>query len=411
MLHGPLRNIAMAAALSFALTSVLAPPAAMAKKRKARPQKTEKIEKTGKTRPGGFDVDAKYAYLVDSRSGKTYFEKRADELMSPASMSKIMTMVVVFEMLKKGVLSQDDVFEISENAWRKGGAASGSSTMYARIGERIPLRTLIRAVVIASANDAAIAIAEGISGSEEAFAALMTKRARQLGLKKSTFVNATGLPDPKQKMTARELAQLTRYLIEVFPDDYKLFSEKEFTWNNIRQFNRDPLLGKYPGADGVKTGHTRESGYGMVASAERDGRRLIAVLNGMKSKRARAAETRKLLDWGFRQFRPVVLYGPGETVGYARVWGGVKDRVPLMAKDTIRARLSDEERKAADAEIVYTGPLRAPVRRGKAVARLRIRLDGRTIAYFPLYAARSVEPDDNMWRKAFGTLKFWIFGG
>ncbi len=405
MFHGLLKNFAMAAALSFALAGVFVPQEALAKKRKPKPQAVEK------TQPKGFDVKAQYAYLVDSRSGKDYFAKRADELMSPASMSKIMTLVVVFEMLKKGVLSEDDVFEISENAWRKGGAASGSSTMYARIGERIPLRTLIRAVVIASANDAAIAIAEGISGSEEAFAALMTKRARELGLKKSTFANATGLPDPGQKMTARELAQLTRYLIEVFPGYYKLFSEKEFTWNKIRQFNRDPLLGKYPGADGVKTGHTRESGYGMVASAVRDGRRLIAVLNGMKSKRARAAETRKLLDWGFRQFRPVVLYGPGETVGYARVWGGVKDRVPLMAKDTIRARLSDEERKGADAEIVYTGPLRAPVRRGAAVAKLRIRLDGRTIAYFPLYAARSVEADDNMWSKAFGTLKFWIFGG
>ncbi len=405
MFHGQLKNFAMAAALSFALAAVFAPHVAQAKKPKAKAAKTEK------TLPRGFDVDAKYAYLVDSRSGKDYFAKRADELMSPASMSKIMTLVVVFEMLKKGVLSEDDVFEISENAWRKGGAASGSSTMYAKIGERIRLIDLIRAVVIASANDAAIAIAEGISGSEEAFAALMTKRARELGLVKSTFANATGLPDPGQKMTARELAQLTRYLIEVFPGYYKLFSEKEFTWNKIRQFNRDPLLGRYPGADGVKTGHTKESGYGMVASAVRDGRRLIAVLNGMKSKRARAAETRKLLDWGFRQFRPVVLYGPGETVGYARVWGGVTDRVPLMARDTIRARLSDEERKAADAEIVYTGPLRAPVRRGAAVAKLRIRLDGRTIAYFPLYAARSVEADDNMWSKAFGTLKFWIFGG
>ncbi len=359
----------------------------------------------------GFRTKAKYAILIDSRSGKAYFEKNADALMSPASMSKILTLVVVFEMLKKGVLSEDDEIEISENAWRKGGAASGSSTMFAPPGTREKLGVLIRAIVIASANDAAIAVAESIAGSEEAFAALMTRRARELGLEKSTFVNATGLPDPKHKMTARELAQLTRYLIEVFPDYYKLFSEKVFEWGGHRQYNRDPLLGRYPGADGVKTGHTKESGYGMVASAVRDGRRLIAVLNGMKSKKERAAETRKLLDWGFRQFRPVVLYGPGETVGYARVWGGVQDTVPLMAKDTSRARLSEEERRAADAEIVYSGPLRAPVRRGDAVAKLRIRLDGRTIAYFPLYAAKSVDPTDNMWAKAFGTLKFWIFGG
>jgi len=358
-----------------------------------------------------FETKAKYAYLVDSRSGKTYYDKKADEPMSPASMSKIMTLVVVFEMLKKHVLSLDDEIEISENAWRKGGAASGSSTMFAKPGTREKLGTLIRAIVIASANDAAIAIAESIAGSEDAFAALMTKRARELGLKKSTFANATGLPDPKQKMTARELAQLTRYLIEVFPDYYKLFSEKIFEWGGHKQYNRDPLLGHYPGADGVKTGHTKESGYGMVASAVRDGRRLIAVLNGMKTKRDRAAETRKLLDWGFRQFRPVILYGPGEIAGKARVWGGKADTVPLMAKDAIRARLSRDERAAADAEIVYKGPLRAPIRRGAAVAKLRIRLDGRTIAYFPLYAAKSVEEEESMWGKAFDTLKFWIFGG
>ncbi len=358
-----------------------------------------------------FETKAKYAFLVDSRSGKAYFDKRADELMAPASMSKIMTMIVVFEMLKKGVLSEDDEFEISVNAWKKGGAPSGSSTMYAKPGERIKLGTLIRAVIIASANDAAIAIAEGIAGSEDAFAELMNKRARELGLKKSTFANATGLPDPRHRMTARELAQLTRYLIEVFPEYYKIFSEREFEWNGIKQYNRDPLLGRYPGADGVKTGHTKESGYGMVASAVRDGRRLIAVLNGMKSKRERAAETRKILDWGFRQFKPVVLYGPGETVGQARVWGGVKDTVPLIAKDTIQTRLSDEERRVADAELVYDGPLRAPLRRGDKVGVLRIRVDGRTVATFPLYAGEGVEATEDMWSRAFDTVKFWVFGG
>ncbi len=358
-----------------------------------------------------FETKAEYAFLVDSRSGKAYYDKRADELMTPASMSKIMTMIVVFEMLKKGVLSEDDEFEISVNAWKKGGAPSGSSTMYAKPGERIRLGTLIRAVIIASANDAAIAIAEGIAGSEDAFAELMNKRARELGLKKSTFANATGLPDPKHKMTARELAQLTRYLIEVFPDYYKIFSEREFEWNGIKQYNRDPLLGKYPGADGVKTGHTKESGYGMVASAVRDGRRLIAVLNGMKSKRERATETRKILDWGFRQFRPVVLYGPGEMVGRARVWGGVKDSVPLVARDTIQTRLSDEERRAADAELVYEGPLRAPLRRGDKVGVLRIRVDGRTVATFPVYAGETVEATEDMWSRAFDTVKFWVFGG
>lgn len=358
-----------------------------------------------------FETSAKYAFLVDSRSGKAYYEKNADKLIPPASMSKLMTMAVIFELLRKGALSEDDEFEISEDAWRRGGAPSGSSTMYARIGERIKVGTLIRAVIIASANDAAIALAEGIAGSEDAFAALMNKRARELGLTKSHFANATGLPDPKHRMTPRELAQLMRYIVEVFPDYFKLFSEHEFTWNKIRQFNRDPLLGRFPGADGGKTGHTREAGYGMVATAVRDGRRLIAVIGGMKSKKERAREVRKLLDWGFRQFRPVVLYGPGETVGFARVWGGNESSLPLVTRDTIRARLSDEEKRSADAEIVYMAPLRAPLRRGDKVAKLRIRVDGKTIATYPLYAGKSVAPVDNMWSRAADTLKFWIFGG
>ncbi len=205
-----------------------------------------------------FDTAAQYMVLMDSRSGKVFAEKNADELMQPASMSKIMTMLMVFERLRSGRLHMDDKFLITEDAWRRGGARSGGSTMYAEVNSRVALSDLIQGVIVQSANDACIAIAEGISGSEKAFAELMTKRARELGLTKTTFKNATGLPEDGHVTTARELGMLARYLIEVFPEEFKYYKEREFTWNNITQKNRNPLLGVYPGADGLKTGHTSE---------------------------------------------------------------------------------------------------------------------------------------------------------
>ena len=358
-----------------------------------------------------FETAAKQAILLDSRSGQVFFEKNADELMPPASMSKIMTMIVVFEGLKDGSLHLDDEFLISPDAWRRGGAPSGSSTMYAKVNSRVKLEDLIKGVIIHSANDAAIAIAEGISGSEEAFAELMTKRARQLGLKKSVFKNATGLPDPEHRMTARELSQITRYLIEVFPEQYKIYSTREFTWNKIRQSNRNPLLGKYPGADGVKTGHTKKAGYGLVASAKRDGRRLIAVLNGMRSKGERYRESAKMLDWGFRRFKRVRLFAQGEHVGDARLWGARQSWVPLVAKNDISIRLSDEERKSASMSVVYKGPIKAPVARGKTIASLVVSIDKRVISREPLVAGKTIDEESSMWSKAFDSLMFMSFGG
>ena len=303
-----------------------------------------------------FQTKAPFAILMDSRSGTVYFENNADALMAPASMSKIMTMLMVFEGLKSGRLHLNDEFTISENAWRQGGAASGGSTMYAPVNSRVRLEDLMQGVIIQSANDACIAIAEGIAGTEEAFADQMTRRARELGLKRSMFKNANGLPEPEHKVTSRELAQLTRYLIEVFPTEYRLYSQPDFTWNNIRQQNRNPLLGSYPGADGVKTGYTKESGYGLVGSANRDGRRLIVVVNGLSTAGERAAEARKLLDFGFRQFRSYELFEANETVGDARVWGGTSSWVRLVAREPVRVLLSEQEKPSARTEIVYRGP-------------------------------------------------------
>lgn len=365
----------------------------------------------GQSATKSFVTAARQGILIDSRSGTVYFEKNADQLMAPASMSKIMTMLVVFEGLKDGSLKLDDEFTITPDAWRRGGAPSGSSTMYAEVGSRIKLRDLIKGVIIQSANDAAIAIAEGIAGSEEAFAERMTKRARELGLPHSTFKNATGLPNPEHRMTTRELAQLTRYLIEVFPEYYKYYSQPEFTWNKIKQGNRNPLLKKYPGADGVKTGHTKEAGYGLVGSAVKDGRRLILVLNGMKSKGERAREAIKLMDWGFRRFQRIALYRQGDNVATARVWGGKKSSVQLVAKQDVSVRLSKQERKDAKMSVVYAGPLKAPVRDGQYVGKVVFKLKGKTITTVPLIAAENIEEDESMWNRAFDTLMFKVFGG
>lgn len=361
--------------------------------------------------PAVFESRAKQAILMDSGSGKVLFEKNADELMHPASMSKIMTAIMVFERLKSGRLSLDDEFVVSENAWRNGGATSGGSTMYAELNSRISLENLLKGVIVQSGNDACIVIAEGIAGSEAAFGDLMTQRARELGLEKSTFKNATGLTDPEHQMTARELALLARYLIEVYPEYYKIYSIPEFTWNGITQPNRNPLLGSYPGADGIKTGYVSAAGYGLTGSAKRDGRRLIMVINGLGSVRERADEAQKLLDWGFRQYRTVELYQAGDNVGQARVWGGTVRWVDLAAKDDLRLALSDEEKDSTTVEVAYDGPLMAPVEAGAEVGTVRFRVDGRVISESPLVAKEAVGEAGPMWSRAIDSVAYMIFGG
>ncbi len=358
-----------------------------------------------------FATGARHAILVDAGTGEVLFEKNPDALMPPASMSKLMTMLMVFEALKGRQLTLEDKFFVSENAWKSGGATSGGSTMYAKVNSDLRLEDLIRGVIVQSANDACIAIAEGLSGSEEAFGEAMTKRARQLGLEKSVFKNATGLPDPEHKMTARELAKLARHIIYELPEFYKYYSEREFTWNKITQQNRNPLLYMNIGSDGLKTGYTREAGYGLVASAVRDGRRLIMVLAGMKSSKARRVEARKLLDWGFRRFRSFVLFQRGQTVGHARVWGGTEGWVQLMSKEPVRVMLTPDERKQVRAEVVYDGPLQAPVQPGTQIGKLRFAVAGSEVSEVPLFVVNSVDEDQRPWKRALDTIKFMIFGG
>jgi D-alanyl-D-alanine carboxypeptidase (penicillin-binding protein 5/6) len=358
-----------------------------------------------------FETIARNAILIDAKSGKVFFEKNSDEQIPPASMSKLMTMIMVFEGLKSGSLTMDQEFLITENAWRRGGAASGGSTMYAELNSRVKLGDLIQGVIIQSANDACIAIAEGIAGSEEAFAQRMTARARQLGLKEAVFRNATGLPDPEHKMSVRELAILAKYIIDNFPEHYKFYSQPEFTWNKIKQQNRNPLLADYPGADGMKTGYTKEAGYGLVGSAQREGRRLIMVVAGLSSLKDRRQEAQKLLDWGFRQFKTVNAFAAGDKVGKARVWGGTANWVDLVTPQDVRLMLSPDEQANLEVQLHYTGPLMAPVKSGEKVGFIRFASSGQPISEVPVLTAGSVEATDSMWQRALHSVLIMVFGG
>lgn len=365
---------------------------------------------TGLPPPPPADSLAAYVILIDAKTGQTLYEKNADTAFPPASMSKLMTMFMVFEALRARRLSLEDPITISENAWKRGGANSGGSTMYAEVNSQVRLVDVMHGVMIQSANDGAIALAEHLGGSEEKFSEMMTQRARELGLTTATFRNATGLHDPGHMMTARELALLAEYIIRAFPDYYKFYSEPEFTWNKITQANRNPLLKDYPGADGAKTGYIKESGYGLVGSAVREGRRLVLVVGGLQTIADRRAEARKLLDWGFAQFRTVDAFKAGETVGRARVWGGKAAFVDLVTPTGLRAMLSPAEKKEASVELAYNGPLRAPVAAGNQVGEIRIKLRDTVIAQSPVFAAEAVDEAPEMWRKALDRLLILFFG-
>ncbi|HYN38839.1 MAG TPA: D-alanyl-D-alanine carboxypeptidase family protein, partial [Rhodospirillales bacterium] len=290
----------------------------------------------GTPRPAAaIETLAREAILVDMNTGAVLFEKNADQPMPPASMSKIMTAYLLFTKLRDGKIKLDDTLPVSENAWRKGGCVSDGSTMCLKLDERAKVEDLIRGIIVQSGNDACIVIAEGISGSEEAYVAEMNKLAKQIGLKGSVFRNTTGLPDPGHVMTARDLTVLSERLITDFPQYYDYYSEKSFTYNGIKQGNRNPLLYKNIGADGLKTGHTKEAGYGLTASAKQGDRRLVLVVTGLPSMSARAEESLRLMDYGFRAFENVTLVKAGETVDTAQVWLGKEDTVPLQAAKDI----------------------------------------------------------------------------
>jgi serine-type D-Ala-D-Ala carboxypeptidase (penicillin-binding protein 5/6) len=337
-----------------------------------------------------FQTSVPQAILIDADTQTVLFEKNADLPATPASTVKIMTAELVFRAIKQGKLKLDDTLPINESAWREGGAPAHGSTMFAVLHSRIPVEDLIRGLVIVSGNDAAIALAEGLAGSEGAFATRMTERARELGLNHLTFTDAWGNSNPDQRVTARDMALLAAYVIRTYPDLYHYFGEKDFTWNNIKQPNRNPLLTMDIGCDGLKTGNIDSNGYGMVASAVQNGQRLILAIYGAKSAKEREDEAVRILQWGFRTFESKTLFASGDIIGYAQVYGGNAGSVPLVAKQPIKLLLPRESDERLSGQIVYTGPLIAPVISGNNVAELKIFRSGNQIYAAPLQTAANV---------------------
>lgn len=358
---------------------------------------------------GGFEGNAPTAILVEASTGSVLFEKNADELRAPSSMMKLMTADVVFHAVEQGQVKLTDEYRISENAWRRGGAPSGTSTMFAAINSKVALDDLLHGAIIQSGNDACIAIAEGMAGSEQLFASdFLTKRARELGLTKSTFANSNGLPDPGNKMTVRELSMLARHIILDYPEFYKLFGERQFTWNKIRQANRNPLLVSVEGADGLKTGYTKEGGYGMVGSAVQNGIRLIVVVNGLEDKEERANEAKKMLEWGFRNFEWRTLFAAEQPLGYARLFGGDSRSVALVSSEPVKVMVPKNDNEKLIARVVYNGPVPAPVNAGQKIGAVKVWRGSRVLVATPLYAAQSIATGSTMRRAIDGASELVI---
>ena len=341
-------------------------------------------------RDDGPRISAPHAILI-AENGSVLYERDADVLIPPASLAKLMTAEYVFHQLKTGKIKLSDQYEVSEYAWRHGGAPSRTSTMFAKLHSMVSVDNLLHGMIIQSANDACIVFAEALGGNEGEFGHLLTARAREIGLKKSTFANSNGLPDPGEKVTTRELATLARYIIMHYPNFYKIFGQPEFTWNKIRQYNRNPLLKASIGADGLKTGYTKEAGYGLVGSAVQGGLRLIVVVNGDKTAKQRADDGKKLLDWGFHHFESRLLFAEGQTIGSAKVFGGADGYVPLKAGGPVRVMVPKNGDRRLSAHIVYTGPIPAPVAEGQPVGNLQVSRGDKIILTTPLHTAGSVK--------------------
>lgn len=342
--------------------------------------------------PQTFQTIAPSVVLMDADTQSVLFEKAADQPVTPASTVKVMTAEIVFREIKAGRLRLEDEFTVSENAWRTGGAVSRGSSMFAALNSRIRVEDLLRGLLIVSGNDAAVTLAEGIAGSDAAFAQKMTQRARELGLQNLTFRNSWGKDDPGQRVSPRDMALLAEHVVREYPDLYRYFAEREFTWSKIKQQNRNPLLTMDLGADGLKTGNIDEaSGYGLIGSAVQNGQRLILAMYGMRNGKDRADEARKILQWGFRSFESKSVFNAGETVGEARLYGGAQMSVPLVAARPVRILVPRGSSERLSGRIVYSGPIPAPVSEGQELARLKV-FRGSTLALdMPLKAGESVE--------------------
>jgi serine-type D-Ala-D-Ala carboxypeptidase (penicillin-binding protein 5/6) len=343
----------------------------------------------------GIDTQATHAIIVEVDTGAVLLDKAADERMPPASMSKMMTAYVVFGMLKDGKAKLSDELPVSEEAWRTGG-----SKMFVPLGGKISIADLLRGMIVESGNDACVVLAEGLAGSVEAFVDLMNQKAKEIGLKDSHFANVDGLPDPNHWMTARDLATLAIRTIKDFPDYYKIYSEIDFTYNNIKQGNRNPLLYKNDGADGLKTGHTEEAGYSLTASVKRGDRRIVMVLGGLPTMKARAQESDRLIEWAFREYNDYRLFAAGDKVEDAPVWLGADARVPLSVAKDLVVTLSRKSRKDMQVSVQYDSPIPAPIQKGETVGKIVVTAPGIDPQEAPLVAATNLDRMDAVGRIA-----------
>lgn len=339
----------------------------------------------GHSEAQSIETEAREAVLIDMQTGTVLFDKEAGTVTEPASMTKMMTIYMLFERLKEGSISFDDTFYVSEKAWRKGG-----SKMFVEVGSHVRVEDLMRGLIVQSGNDAAIVVAEALAGSEEGFARQMTAKARSLGMKTATFKNATGWPDDAHRMSVMDLAIMAMATIRDFPDYYPFYAEKTFTYNGIKQGNRNPLLYRSAGNDGLKTGHTQSAGYGLAASSVREGRRLVLVVNGLPTAKARAREAQKLLDWGFREFSTLNLFAADEEVNRLPVWLGEGSHVATTLSEPLTLTLSRRQRADMRVTVNYSGPVPAPIRQGQQIATLHVELPGRQVKEYPLFARHDV---------------------
>jgi len=334
-----------------------------------------------------IDVQAPQAYMVDFNTGTILLEKNADQKMVPSSMSKIMTAHMVFERLKSGDIKLDDTLYVSKEAWQMGG-----SKMFVKVESRVPVGDLLQGVIVQSGNDACIVLAEGLGGTEAAFAEEMTHKAHEMGAKNSTFLNSTGWPDEGHLTTARDLAIIADRTIRDFPEEYeKYYAMKEYAYNNIKQGNRNTLLYKNMGADGVKTGHTDDGGYGIVASAKQSDRRIILVINGLPTSQARDQEATSLLNWGFNYFKNYKIFGKGEVVEVADVWSGAEKSVPLVSSQDIIFTIPRSQRKDLQVKVIYDAPLAAPIKAGDVVGTIEVTVPEKGVHKIPLHAGKDIK--------------------
>ena len=359
-----------------------------------------------------FDVKARTAILQDYLSGEILFEKDADKSIYPASMTKIMTAIIAFDLIRSGDLSLDEKFLVSENAWRL--SSAGYSSMFIMVGDEVSVENLLRGIIVASGNDACVALAEGIAGTEDEFAVMMTAKAKEIGMNNTNFANSSGINDTENLSTVRDIMLMSNYLIKEFPEEYKYFAEKEFTWDRtggdpITQGNRNPLLYKSLGADGIKTGYLAVEKYSLASSVERNGRRLIAVGSGFNTKNDRSRESAKLLTWGLTNFDLVEITKANTPIENIDVWLGKKDTVKTYIKNDIYKTIPKAKKRLLKVSLNYNGPIQAPIKKDDILGKLKLIFDGELIEEYDLLAYEDVKKL-NVFSRLMKSINFLIWG-